>query len=46
MLPKLQNTHYTLKVCGSCLGINLLSRYNNGRGEGEEITKEFSLEDE
>ena len=31
-LPKLQNTLYTLKRCGLCLGINLLSRYVNGRG--------------
>ena len=28
-LPKLQNTIYTLKRCGLCLGTNLLSRYVN-----------------
>ena len=38
ILPKLQNTLYTLNMCGLCLGINLLSRYDNGRGEGEETT--------
>ena len=33
MLPNnTKNTHYTLKMCGSCLGTNLLSRYDNGRG--------------
>ena len=46
MLPKLQNTLYTLNSCGLCLSTNLLLRYNNGRGEGEETTKEFSLKDE
>ena len=30
-LPKFQNTLYTLKKCGLCLGTNLLSRYDNGR---------------
>ena len=45
MLPKLQNTLYALNRCELCLGINLLSRYNNERGEGEETTKEFSLKD-
>ena len=29
---QLQITLYTLNVCGLCLGINLLSRYDNGRG--------------
>ena len=46
MLPKFQNTLYTLSRCGLCLDTNLLSRYNNGRGEGEETTKVFSLKDE
>ena len=32
-LPKLQNTLYTLKMCGLCLGTNLVSRYD----------KDFSL---
>lgn len=31
-LPKLQNTLYALKRCGLCLGTNLLSKYDNGRG--------------
>ena len=42
MLPKLQNTLHS-KQCVSCLSINLLSMYDNGRGGGEETTKEFSL---
>jgi len=46
MLPKLQNTLYTLNRCELYLGTNLLSRYNNGRGEREETTKVFSLKDE
>ena len=46
ILHKFQNILYTLNKCGLCLGANLLSRYNNGRGEGEETTKEFSLKDE
>ena len=46
MLPKLQNTLYTLNMCGLCLGTNLLLRYNNGRGEGKETTKDFPIEDE
>ena len=46
MLPKLQNTLYTLHKCRLCLSTNLISRYNNGRGEGEETTKEFLLKDE
>ena len=39
MLHKLQNTLYILNRCELCLGTNLISRYNNGRGEGEEATK-------
>ena len=39
MFPKLQNTLYTLNRCGLCLGTNLVSRYNNGRREGEETTR-------
>ena len=46
MLSKFQNILYTLNRCGLYLGTNLLSRYNNGRGEGEETTKVFSLKDE
>ena len=38
MLPKLQNTLYTLNRCGLCLDTNLLSRYDNGRGKREETT--------
>ena len=38
MLPKLQNTLYTLNRCGLCLDTNLFSMYDNGRGEREEIT--------
>ena len=34
-----QNTLYTLNRCGLCLGTNLVSRYNNGRREGEETTR-------
>jgi len=45
MLPKLQNTLCTLNRYDLCLGTNLLSRYNNGRGEGEETAKEFLLKD-
>ena len=44
-LSKLQNTLYTLKRCGSCLGINLLSRYDNGRGK-EKILERFLTKDE
>ena len=33
MLPKLQNTFYTLNMCGLCLDTNLLSRYDNGKGK-------------
>ena len=29
---QLQNTHYTMKMCGLCLDTNLRSRYDNGRG--------------
>ena len=36
-LPKLQNTFYTLKMCGLCLGTNLLSRYDNGRGKEKRL---------
>ena len=36
-LPKLQNTLYTLKMCGLCLGTNLLSRYDNGRGKEKRL---------
>ena len=36
-LPKLQNTLYTLKKCGLCLGTNLLSRHNNGRGKEKRL---------
>ena len=32
-LPKLQSTLYTLKMYELCLGTNLLSRYDNGRGK-------------
>jgi len=46
ILPKFQNTLYTLNRCRLCLGTNLISRYNNERGEGEETTKEFSLKNE
>ena len=41
-LPKLQNTLYTLKRCGLCLGTNLLSSYDNRKGEGEETTKKHT----
>ena len=34
---QLQNTHYTLKMCGLCLGANLLSRYDNGRGKEKRL---------
>ena len=36
-LPKLENTLYTLKMCGLCLGTNLLSRYDNGRGKEKRL---------
>ena len=36
-LPKLQNTLCTLKMCGLCLGTNLLSRYDNGRGNEKRL---------
>ena len=36
-LPKLQNTLYTLNKCGLCLGTNLLSRYDNGRGKEKRL---------
>ena len=36
-LPKLQNTLYTLKRCGLCLSTNLLSRYDNGRGNEKRL---------
>ena len=42
---KLQNTIYTLNRCGLYLGTNFLSMYDNGRGEEEETTKEFLLND-
>jgi len=46
MLRKVQNTLYTLNRCGLSLGSNLFSSYDNGKGEGEETTKEFLLKDE
>ena len=46
MLSKLQNTFYTLNMCELYVGTNLLSRYNNRRGKGEETTKEFFLKNE
>ena len=36
------NTLYTLNRCGLCLGTNLLSRYDNGRGKEKKL-KYFSL---
>ena len=36
-LPKLQNTLYTIKMCGVCLGTNLLSMYDNGRGKEKRL---------
>ena len=36
-LPKFQNTFYTLKMCGLCLGTNLLLRYDNGRGKKKRL---------
>ena len=36
-LPKLQNTLYTLNRCGLCLGTNLFSRYDNGRGKEKRL---------
>ena len=36
-LPKLQNTLYTLKMCELCLGTNLLSMYDNGRGKEKRL---------
>ena len=39
MLPKLQNTLYTLNRSGLCLDTNLLSRYDNERVEREETTR-------
>ena len=44
-LPKLQNTLYTLKKCGLCLGTNLLSRYDNEKGK-EERLQGFLTKDE
>ena len=35
--PKLQNTLYTLNMCGLCLGTNLLSKYDNGRGKKKRL---------
>ena len=32
-----KNTHYTLKMCGLCLGTNLPSRYDNGRGNEKRL---------
>ena len=46
MIPKLQNTLYTLNMYRLCLSTNLLLRYDNGSGEVEVTTKEFSLKDE
>ena len=44
-LSKLQNTLYTLKMCGLYLSTNLLSRYENGRGNEKKLqwflTKEW-----
>jgi len=38
MLPNnTKNTHYTLKMCELCLGTNLLSRYDNGRGKEKRL---------
>ena len=37
ILPKLQNTLYTLYMCELCLGTNLLSRYNNRREEKKRL---------
>ena len=37
MLYKLQNTLYTLNRCWLCLGTNLFSMYNNGKGEGKRL---------
>ena len=34
---QLQNTLCTLKRCGLCLGTNLLSRYDNGRGKEKRL---------
>ena len=46
MLPKHQNTLYTLYMCELCLGTNLLTMYNNGRGEERRRDyKDFSFED-
>ena len=36
-LPKLENTLYTLKMCELCLGTNLLSMYDNGRGKEKRL---------
>ena len=36
-LSKLQNTLYTLKICGLCLVTNLLSRYDNERGKKKRL---------
>ena len=36
-LPKLQNTLYTLKRYGLCLGTNFLSKYDNGRGNEKRL---------
>ena len=45
MFLKLQNTLYTLNECELCLGTNLLLSYGDGKGEGEETIKEFSLKE-
>ena len=42
-LPKLQNTLYTLNRCGLCLGTNLLSRYDNGRGMEKRLQRFFKI---
>ena len=46
MLPSnSKNTYYTLKRCGLCLGTNLFSRYDNGKGM-EKILQWFLTKDE
>ena len=42
-LFKLQNTLYTLNRCGLCLGTNLLSRYNNGKGKEKRLQRDSHL---
>ena len=38
MLPSnTKNTHYTLKMYGLCLGTNLLSTYDNGKGKEKRL---------